>query len=392
MNCQVKGCDNSVFNDQDKCALHCDKNDYETDLESGLLECFYYELEDHIKNIRYPKPKIKKSKQYNEYFKEFEKYELLKSNKQDLMRLSSVVNSPAFNTEDGLFFNKEIKENKILMLSGVQFPEQVNEMSAQYLYQELLTQPHDYQAVYFENCTFNTKYFELGLSVAFFKCSFNKRWLHSNFKLLTEKQDSFYCDCIFNKSLVITSEIDDKLFSNTIFICIRLIVINATISTRAIWNNISVSFIYIIGSVFEDKLEIKNNNFKKLGVNDTNFNGLVDFYESSFDEFEVQKCIFNEFVAFEKCKFGLYGSNLKKIVLFKYVTFKDFINFRGAKFYSGLSLENINTIKEPNFLNATFTNNAQKITDRETFRIIKHSFDAVGNHIEPALSRLIHEH
>lgn len=61
------------------------------------------------------------------------------------------------------------------------------------------------------------------------------------------------------------------------------------------------------------------------------------------------------------------------------MTFLSFVNFRNATFNSGLDLENANLKEMPNFLNVKLLSNN---TNRETLRIIKHSFDKVGNHIE----------
>ena len=69
-------------------------------------------------------------------------------------------------------------------------------------------------------------------------------------------------------------------------------------------------------------------------------------------------------------------------ILLRYVTFYSFINFRGAQFFLPLDLRNTNRREPPNFLDCVFNKKARKGTDRETFRIIKHSFEAVGNRIE----------
>ncbi len=57
----------------------------------------------------------------------------------------------------------------------------------------------------------------------------------------------------------------------------------------------------------------------------------------------------------------------------------DFSSFRGAKFSSGLDFSKTNLKDTPNFLNVDVS---FKNTMRETFRIIKNSFDDAGNQIE----------
>ena len=76
----------------------------------------------------------------------------------------------------------------------------------------------------------------------------------------------------------------------------------------------------------------------------------------------------------------VFGNGKKEnITDFIYTTFKDFSNFRNTNFTSGLNFSSVNLKQEPNFLNAKVSKEG---TDRETFRIIKYSFDAKGNKLE----------
>lgn len=93
----------------------------------------------------------------------------------------------------------------------------------------------------------------------------------------------------------------------------------------------------------------------------------------------VRRSIFEDFTGFEKCEFGIKGDETKSKVEFEYVTFLNFTNFRKAKFFNGLDFEHTNLKESPNFLNAEID---EKFTNRETFRIIKDSFDKIGNQIE----------
>jgi hypothetical protein len=102
---------------------------------------------------------------------------------------------------------------------------------------------------------------------------------------------------------------------------------------------------------------------------------LFDSYGSHFQSFYIFKSIFEKFAGFERNVF----SGDDKATMFKYVTFLDFTNFRSVEFNNGLDLETTNLQEPPNFLNAKIN---VKNTNRETFRIIKHSFDKIGNQIE----------
>lgn len=139
--------------------------------------------------------------------------------------------------------------------------------------------------------------------------------------------------------------------------------------------------IALLSTVFKKKFALINCRAEKIAVVDTNFMDLADFFESRFLSVRFKKSKFHEFAGFEDCHFGDPSDNAGKIEL-TYVTFYSFINFRNAHFYQALDLRNTNRKELPNFLDATFYGLAKANTDRETFRIIKHSFDAVGNHID----------
>ena len=100
---------------------------------------------------------------------------------------------------------------------------------------------------------------------------------------------------------------------------------------------------------------------------------MVDFFDTKFfNKFEIKKSIFSDFVGFEISKFYTKA-------IFTYVTFMSFVNFRETKFYDGLDLSTINIKENINFLNAEIS---LKNTNRETFRLVKYSFDKIGNYIE----------
>ena len=48
--CTHQNCDLKLHKNLDKCVLHCHKNDYHTDRNSGLLSEFYKELKEYILN------------------------------------------------------------------------------------------------------------------------------------------------------------------------------------------------------------------------------------------------------------------------------------------------------------------------------------------------------
>ncbi|MED6316778.1 MAG: hypothetical protein VYA60_06015 [Pseudomonadota bacterium] len=143
---------------------------------------------------------------------------------------------------------------------------------------------------------------------------------------------------------------------------------------------LTISNISIIDSKFESKFEIKSRIIEDFKFENSNVEGIFDSFKSEIIEAYFYKSIFKDFAAFEQVKFGIKGNTKKKYTaVFKYTTFESFSNFREAKFYSGLDFERVNLKEQPNFLKAIVEKDN---TNREKFRIIKNSFDDVGNKLE----------
>ncbi|KRG33049.1 hypothetical protein [Psychrobacter sp. P11G3] len=137
----------------------------------------------------------------------------------------------------------------------------------------------------------------------------------------------------------------------------------------------------IIDTNFKSKLEIKNKNIDIFNFENSNVTKIFDLFGSRFIQAKFDKCIFSDFAGFEDVNFGneVEKDNEKFLTVFKYVTFMDFSSFRGVKFNSGLDFSKTNLKDTPNFLNVYIS---PINTNRETFRIIKNSFDDAGNKIE----------
>ena len=168
---------------------------------------------------------------------------------------------------------------------------------------------------------------------------------------------------------------------------------NCTFNTPFVLNNcIFLESVVLEDCTFEEKFEFKHNVVKKYEQENCNVgdNKVADFFDTFFKEsFHIEKSIFKGFVGFEKCTFGEKNGDNKKQAessesnqaLFKYVTFLDFANFRDAKFFHGLDIGSSNFKNPPNFLKAEIGHDLEN-SSRESYRIIKHSFDDVGNYIE----------
>ena len=192
-------------------------------------------------------------------------------------------------------------------------------------------------------------------------------------------------NCTLNEVIIKNTEIDTYLFDFLIEIPAqlkKLALIKCTFNKTLTLGNIKgMKTLEFTSTVFNKKFALIACDCDVVVIKNTNFNDLADFHMSRFGGFLLQKSIFKDFSAFEKCHFGWQGGVEQKITL-NYVTFYSFINFRDAKFSQILDLRNTNRKEQPNFLDAEFNSSALQGTDRETFRIIKHSFDAVGNKVE----------
>lgn len=185
---------------------------------------------------------------------------------------------------------------------------------------------------------------------------------------------------IENTSLKSKFYIDSQYVENENQTTIKNLSIKNTIFHEScIFNNFEIENFTIHKSTFEQKFECKENKIESFLIDDSNFTKLVDCYKTEFEKFKIYKSIFDNFVGFEKCVFGSTRKNSEHVAQFEYATFLDFTNFRNTKFLSGLDMEKINLKEYPNFLGSFIE---YQNTNRETFRILKYSYDKIGNHIE----------
>lgn len=245
---------------------------------------------------------------------------------------------------------------------------------------------------FFDNCTFNNywsvhdvKVLENTNGVLYQQCEFNGSVnAYTSDRGSARLESPLFNDCTFNDGI----EFYNTTFASSVFkntntesLTIKSLKIeNCTFEEKFKLNKCLFESVLFKDSFFEKKVEFKNNTVQTLRVTNTNFKNLADFYKSTFGDCFLFKSIFEGFVGFEKCKFGECSASAgDKPSTFKYVTFLNFLNFRSATFKTGLDIETVNLNEAPNFLNATVE---KRNSSRETFRIIKSSFDKINNYIE----------
>lgn len=155
---------------------------------------------------------------------------------------------------------------------------------------------------------------------------------------------------------------------------------------------LSINSLKIEDTVFEDNFKLHHVILAEFNVEDTDFKKHADFFKSKFlkgtlDEDQNARINQND-IGFKAINFkglALFGdTEFHKKLIFKYITFESFSHFRKSKLYDGLDLDYSNIQEEMNFFDVEYLDKtkAKKNTSQETYRIIKHNFEKIGNKIE----------
>jgi len=396
--CSHHRCELEVYEDSDKCVLHCKKdNKYKHD-KWDLYKRFEDELINEIAHQlkEYGNDKVKTVVKFTKevaidliYSQGLGKYFLEKSNTK----------------------NKEDTIVKLIIFDNIIFPQGKSQDS--FFYNKILKK---LEAIHFNYCEFNVSYLELDNIKCFFQdCVFHISWILPNCSILENEDNVVYQACIFHGDVVnYTSDNSQKLAiyqsSQFDYTCQfkKSIKFNSSKFTKMLFNtnqgnyseNHTIDKIIIEDCIFEKRFKLKNHRIKKFfsknslfkskfefrenslesfKVFNTNFEGIFDCNLNYFLYFHMEKSVFSKYVGFEECIFGNNVPHESEVAVFKYVSFLDYSYFRRATFNSGLDLETTNLEEYPNFL---YINVEPSYTNKETFRIIKHSFDKVGNTTE----------
>jgi uncharacterized protein YjbI with pentapeptide repeats len=316
------------------------------------------------------------------------------------------IRSDFYNALEKYVAENAIDSNGFCHFFGVAFPKPDIQSSINYA--KIL---NALKQIHFDSCHFFTSYIELSEPEFFFQdCIFHERWSVFNAPVLKNVNGVLYQNCIFHEEVSSYSEddgkyvIDSQLFNDCEFekgiefgnVEFKSPIFNNTddrdlnieslhlmdciLKDKFILNRCNIQSFFMEDTVFESKFEFKQNIVADFEIFNTNYFKVVDTFETKFGKFNIKKSIFDDFVGFEKCSFGdSVDSENEDAAKFTYATFLSFVNFRNTNFYTGLDIENINLKEAPNFLN---TNINEKNSNRETFRIVKSSFDKIHNYIE----------
>jgi len=250
------------------------------------------------------------------------------------------------------------------------------------------------------------------LALSFSQCVFKTSWNLSDYKFSSER-GYIYSNCEFASGLFFyvskqlkyelikfegsqffrcrvfcSIDVNNAHFLSDLFVeteCIdmcsaakELRIDNVIVEGNFELNGASFDSVALMQSRFNSKFKLVKSEAKELEILDVDFGKGCSFFQTEFGVFNIKKSTFFDYTIFEECKFGL-GTDNQNPSLFTFVTFERFSNFRSAIFASGLNIDKTNFLEPPNFLGAQVPIEG---SSRETFRIIKHSFDSVGNYLE----------
>lgn len=391
--CTVKNCENEVYEIpeeldwylcyENKCILHCKKPIYKYQIENegGIYEKYenkYTEMYDDFTVL------------FNEYFKD----------------------------------KVENKSSKIIYIEDCCFPARPCKRKDDCIQNNIIKlQSLGFEKLQFTNCKFSGYMNELNTAriicatkqTKYISCEFyGHKWDYAPFAGRSNADDLIeiafqWCYFLGNLEIVILNilsrspytkfyflntficnslKIEGRKTENNLELCFQqgtlifndVQIENCHFTDRFFLNNQKkINNIEIKDCTFREKFEFKQNSIQgNTKIYNCNFSKIADFYNTNFNSFEVLRTNFDDITVFERCSFK------KDIADFTHVTFKNYTTFRDTCFLEGLDLSRANFISEANFLDIAIekAKKSHKNTKRETFRIIKHSFDRVGNYIE----------
>lgn len=389
-NCIVNECKENVYRDGNKCILHCGKENFLANNETQSIIFFFDRLKELIINSTLTFAQKQKGYDARNVNQDTLSNALqLKITKQSIHHVAAGTLKGHSSNFEKICFPPTDTSTQSYYTETFNLLGPIHFSNCKFWFSELIIDGD--KPVLYENCKFEDKWnlkihAELNnANPALYKnCSFHEDVGLKNEHISNyEFTSTLFDNCEFKKKL----ELKGITFTKQIFFnnhdnnkkIDQLSIERCTIKERFILNNCNIQVLNIKDSVFSSKFEFKYNTVSSsFKINNTNFTKLVDTFRTKYEKiFLIEKSIFDDFVGFEECEFGKNGNNCKEnVAKFLYATFLSFVNFRNTLFYSGLDIENINLKEPPNFLNIDIcpTNSNQ-----ETFRIIKNSFDKIGN-------------
>lgn len=154
--------------------------------------------------------------------------------------------------------------------------------------------------------------------------------------------------------------------------------VNCTIDNFCVAHNSCLKTIQFISSTVNGEFSFQDKKDVEVLFDRVVFDKYAQFQRSEFKKLEIKTSTFKEVVNFEGCTF--------ENITLEYATFFNYVNFSGVTIKSSLDLTKTFFKETPNFLSIKNGDEQDlrhhNLANRETARIIKHSFEKQNNIIE----------
>lgn len=250
------------------------------------------------------------------------------------------------------------------------------------------------------------------------KCKYNNNLELDINRIFSDSKKITFKNCIFMESLNFTGNIDRTLiFKDCKFKSISLNHRQKTKNKHSIYFSISKDTKYI--DYFIERLSIHNCEFdkkfyinnqkdsnqevkiKSIIIKEVTFHNNFKLHRCKIDSMKIEGIDFEKNADFFNSTFKqneeiiFHSVNVKGITIFeecifckkftiRYATLSGLVQFRSAKFCEGFNMDKTNIEKEVNFFAVEGLENNSKLNDtsQETYRILKHNCEKIGNMID----------
>jgi hypothetical protein len=352
--CVVDGCELDRYDGHDKCILHCEKSLFSKD----NTPLFYETLVLYLENIFSDRRNY--SKAIHIYFSIDELTPIIKD-LGDYFKNSIVFTDIYFPLGiDSTFFQRLEGLGDIKFLRCEFQFDKIPDFNNSYIFEECKFHEkigHKFNGnryVSFDNCIFNSYYFVGNGSNNLSLPTFNTCSFSIEFELYQVYINDYNLDsCSFVYFDIISSSITSDFI---IPICYHF-----TVKNTIFLSNV---FSYRYKNVQGLSIEFKN----------VTISGTLD----------LSQIVIQNLSLYDTKIGSVYAGHAKFFVIKELtnVSIMKSANFSFAHFCRGLDLNSVFLLGSANFINIQIDENAANPTPKDTLRLIKHSFDSIGNTIE----------
>lgn len=391
--CTHQECEFEAFGANSECSLHCPKSSYETDFNSGLISDFYSNLLSLTVKL------AARSRTYNNDIEE-----IISNENRIRTNITDGRHSLSRGGDTERFFREPI------LYVGINFPDRRSTDQV-----DFFRIFHILEATHFKSCNFkqtsltnnSKKYlyedcvFERGLTIdetlkiealesisntIFIRTQFLKLDI-SNFD---ENTTIINPDLLFDCTITDSIEITNSLIKGVLIKPHTFHTVNKKTSCElfAIHNVVFESALHLSGietdnfvlesSQFQERVNIEACAFNDIKIYKTTFNKQFILSHSAINQAHMSDSTFTGYFEIKGTKFAVKSTPTE----IENNRFLDFCSLMSNHFKSGLHLRHNHFSHMPNMSNSVYFYSE---TNRETYRIAKHSNDSNGNFLDANL-------